>query len=275
MTSISVAQLLVDCYSGELQKQVSAISELQDLKAYEAVPVLIMLTSSQEANLRMVSVEALGWLGECDRENVGRVLGNMLSDPNSLVRDEAVNSLTRLSCRTSLKTIQFLLVGDPDWVVRASSAEAVSNLSEVGDPETLQALDKALEDEIDVVRAYAISSIGIIGTSDFLPRLRMCKDSEENLHVKAEILVALYRLGDCEEILTFINLLSTADEFLLEVILNILEDLATRRIPEYFPNDIPHLRESLTIILNIHQSYSGQINEIMGLLDSLENLGNR
>jgi HEAT repeat protein len=63
MSDSTMEHLLKDCLSGDPSRQTPAIMKLQDLEAYEAVPILIESLASPERNVRGCAIEALGWLG--------------------------------------------------------------------------------------------------------------------------------------------------------------------------------------------------------------------
>jgi HEAT repeat protein len=264
-----IEQLIADCNSECLEKQVSAILELQRLEVYSAAPILVPLLTSAESNIRGISAEALGYLGCQTPEHVGYELMKLLNDPEDLVRDEAVNSLARLDYKPALATIRSITQFDLDWVVRASAAGALGSLAEVGDMETLQVLEFALDDPVEPVRAYAACSIGIIGVPELLDTLKVYNSSEESLSVKVELLISMYRLGEQDEIYNFLKLFDDADEYFLESSLNTIKDLATRRVPEYFVANIPHIRKTL---IKASERFPNQQYQTRKLLKSLEYL---
>lgn len=245
MKSLTIENLLEDCCSGNPARQAPAIMTLQELEVYEAVPVLIDLLTSPEWNIRSLAAEALGWLGSENSELVGSALIKLLADPDSDVRDEVVNALSRLRYTRACESVQYLLHSDPDWVVRASAAEALADLAEVGNKNVLAALESALDDQMEPVRSYAAYSIGLLGTPELLQKLEMYLSSEESLDTKAEILAAKYRLGSQDDLKRFLSLLKDANEHLLGVIITILEDLINYKAPLNLVNDLALIDRSL------------------------------
>ena len=64
-------------------------------------------------------------------------------------------------------------------------------LGNIGGPEAVPALTKALNDEEPLVRGHVAWALGRIGTSEALATLRQKLASEGNLEVKSEIEEAL------------------------------------------------------------------------------------
>lgn len=272
MKCSDITQLIADCYSGDPSKQCSAIFELQELENSDAIPALLHMLNSPEWNIRGLTVETLGQPGYGDSETTGFRLVQMLADPEELVRDEVVNALARLNYVPALSLICSLLENEPDWIVRASAAEALGDLAKAGDVETLNALKIALTDSVGAVRDYAVSSIGILGTSEFLPILKNYSDAEEDARSKAEASIAMYRLGDHEQLKVFLKLINDEDEFLIEVALNIIGDLTNRRVPEHLSLDLPLLKEFLLKVGQLFPLVQKHAKEILDSLEVLESL---
>lgn len=273
MNETNMKCLLEDCRANEPSKQALAIMKLQELEAFEAVPTLIELLSSPEKNVRQRAVEALGWLGNKDKkEVVGSALMTMLDDSDDMIRNEVVEALARLEYAPALEKVKYLLRHDSDWVVRASAAEALSDLAEVGNPEVLAELKLALDDPIEPVRSYAACSIGLVGTPtpDLLNTLAMYLSSEEYLATKAEILAARYRLGVREDLLKLLQLLNNDDEHLTGILLTILEDLTERKVPETLIEDLPSVQKALIQVPRSFPIFSNHVEKIIAQLEGID-----
>lgn len=272
MSDSQIERLLENCLSGEPSRQTPAIIELQNLEAYEAVPVLIELLASSEKNVRGCAVEALGWLGFKERELVGSALLKMLSEEDSLIKADTLDALARLKYTPAVEAVRYLMQNDSDWVVRASAAEALADIAEVGNPEVLAELELALDDPIKSVRSYAACSIGLLGTStpDLLNALQMHLSSEEYLETKAEILAARYRLGVREDLLKLLKLLNNNDEHLTGILLTILEDLTERKVPETLVKDLFIIQKALIRVPQSLPIFSNHVDKIIAQIKILE-----
>jgi HEAT repeat protein len=270
MNNENIKKLLEDCSSGISSRQVPAIFKLQELKAYEAVSTLLRLLFSSEENVRGCVIEALGWLGEKEKETVGTALIKILDDPDELIRAETIDALARLKYVSAIEKIKQILHQDSDWVVRSSAAEALADLSISGDLDVLADLEMALDDPAEPVRSYAAMSIGILGisTPELLEKLQVYISSEESLNTKAELLAARYRLGVQEDLLRFLELFSFADERLAGILLNILEDLTERQIPENLRDKSSNIQEILVKVTQSFPIFCHQAEKILAELES-------
>ena len=218
------------------------IMDVCEAKVRAAIPPLVKLLAAPDAAVRANAAYALGQLGSQDLQIVAPVLVRLLADPDSLVRSEAVDALGFLRYIPAIDPLVKVLEDDEDPLVRASAAEV---LGEFGEERALTPMLQALHDADDSVRAFAAASIGLLGTPDLLPLLQAQLESEETPRVKAELLSTGYRLGKEEDLQQLLDLLTNADENLATVILNILEDLASRKTPSTVSSDRARINEAL------------------------------
>jgi HEAT repeat protein len=270
MDKLSIQTLLDDCSSDDPALQAEAVIELVDAQAYVAVPEIVKLLTSPDPSIRSSAAYALGYLGSHAVETVGPVLLNLLNDPEVIVRSDVVEALGGLHYIPAVEHIKYSLQNDNEPLVRASAAEA---LGEIGDNEALATLELSLKDSDESVRAYTASSIGLVGTSQLVPKLETYLQSEHSLRVKAELLGAMYRLGATEHLNQLISLLDNADEHLATCILNLLTDLTERQVPATLADDAPKIYKSLTGIVERFPILSSHAEEIAIQLKSSSRLG--
>jgi HEAT repeat protein len=243
MSIPSLDSILSDCQSKDFEKQVAAIWSIRDSKLYEAMPSLIPLLKSEDEDIRIFTVEALGKIGNTNPETAGSALIPMLQDPEDLIRGEAIDALANLQYAPALEPVLYALRLDTDWVVRATAAEAIPYLAEIDDASALEALESALKsDPYKPVRSYAANSIGLIAmpSPDWIEKLTHYYEAEESDDTRAEILGARYRLD------MLIKLLEESDEQLFGIILTVLEDvLGDTNVPEKLIVDAPRLYKKI------------------------------
>jgi HEAT repeat protein len=266
-----IENLLDDCRSGDPSKQAPAIMKLQDIEAYEAVPVLVELLTSPEENIRSLAAEALGLLGDDEIETVGSHLLKALSDPEALVRSSAIEALLILDYKPAIEAAKQLCRNDPEWFVRVSAIEALVDLADVGDEEILSLLNLIFNDpnEDEVMAGYAAWAIGLLGTSDLLPTLKEYLASEDSQRVKVSLLIARYRLGSQEDISHVLEILRDTDEESAGIILNDLQDLTVGQIPPALIADAPHICE---VIEKVSKSFTIERNHAEQVVATLKNL---
>ncbi len=160
-------------------------------------------------------------------EEQDRAVEALLQDEDYLVRSRAIAALGYLAYQPAAPLIATLLQEDPDELVRAEAAETLGDL---GARAALPALQAALaQDPDESVRAYAAIAIGLLEDPASPAWLQERQADEPSLRVQVEILGARYRLGDTAALPPLLALLATADEDLATRMLNVFDDLLTRR----------------------------------------------
>ncbi|MEG3975853.1 HEAT repeat domain-containing protein [Microcoleus sp. herbarium8] len=247
MDKLTTETLLDYCDSDDYALQTEALLQFVDSELYEAVPKILRLLKSSEELIRSHAAEALGYLGIEEVETVGPALMPLLKDPEELVRCETVEALGILGYIPAIAPIEHILRNDPSALVRASAAEALGYLE---DPEAIKTIELSLldADEDRAVRGYAANAIGLLGTSQLLPKLEKYLKLELPLSVKAELLGAMYWLGAKEDLSLLLSLLENADELLVMIVLNILTDLKEREPQPNLAQDAPELDKVLSAI---------------------------
>ena len=243
MTDSKIEVWLEQCHSNEPTLQVEAIQALVRLGAYESGPAVVEALESRDTMVRATAASALGALGVKDSEMAGAALLSVLNDPEAIVRSEAADALGILGYEPAADPVKRLLVHDPEPLVRAAAAETLGDL---GDSNALAELELALRDADESVRGYAANSIGLLGGPQLLPKLQSYAGSEQSGRVKAEFHGARYRLGAGEDLDALLKLLDDADEITGANILNVLNDLTSRKLPATLAADAPRIRTSVT-----------------------------
>ncbi len=232
----TVQELIAQCGSGSPEQQSHALMDLVAARAVQAVPAIVPLLGATELTVRANAVYALGALGAEHVDTAGPALVVLLEDPEPLLRSEAITALGILAYQPAAERIAGLLEHDPDPLVRAEAAET---LGDMGAVESVPALHTALARDADeAVRTYAANAIGLIGEPPSHAVLQECLSSETSVHVKAEILGARYRLNDTAALPPLLAIFDTADQDLAACLLNLLEDLLTRRQPPALAADV-------------------------------------
>ncbi len=262
MNNLKTETLLDYCDSDDYALQTEALIQLVDAEVYAAAPKILRLLNSPDELIRSHAAEALGYLGSEEVETVGPALMPLLKDPEKLVRSETVEALGELDYTPAVAPIEYILRNDPSALVRASAAETLGYL---GEAKSIKILDISLLDpnEDEAVRCYAANAIGILGTSQLLPKLEKYLKLELPLSVKAELLGASYWLGAKEDIKQLLSLLDNADEHLAIIVLNILTDLKEREPQPNLAKDAPELDKVLSAIAQRFPLMRHQAEEIL------------
>jgi len=245
MNNLKIGNLINQCRSGDPLQQIEAIHQLLDFETNLTLPVLIEMLKSTDTAVRTTAARVLGELDITDSEKAGVALLDLLSDPEAIVRSEAVDTLGILGYAPAISAIKTLLVTDPEPLVRASAAET---LGDIGDASAVAELEAALGDPDNAVRAYAANSVGLLGRPSILPNLKSYLEDEQSPIVRAEIYGARYRLGAKEDLDALLKLLETADEEMATNLLNIMNDLCSRCVPLNLAADGERIRVALVMI---------------------------
>ena len=263
MSEPDIEMLVNQCRSGDPAQQIQAIHQLLDLQAYASLPTLVETLKSGDSVVRTTAARALGNLGVKDSEAAGAALLDLLNDPEMIVRSEAVDALGILGYAPAVGAVKALLLNDPESLVRASAAETLGDL---GDADALAELELALGDSDAAVRGYAANSIGLLGAPPMLPKLQNHAEGEQSPEVKAELYGARYRLGSAADLDALLKLLEADDEGPAANILNILNDLSSRKVPPTLVADAPRIRAALTTLAQRTPLLSGDIEQVLSSL---------
>ena len=226
--AVDIDALLEQCRTGDTRAQITAMHVLEKLDAPHAVPVILPLLASTDEFVRKVAAGALGWLGEEHLDQIGPSLETLLDDPANMVRDVAAEALGLLRYAPARVALERVLLGDKDWIVRASAAEA---LGEIGDADALPALGAALDDEMYPVRSYTADAIGQLGDEAQLPVIQRRLETETHPGPRACLLVVALRFGDEAAFDDLLAVMQTVDEELADTVLRSIDDLLIMPVP--------------------------------------------
>ncbi|MGW5573340.1 HEAT repeat domain-containing protein [Nocardia thailandica] len=212
-------KILAALSTGDATQQVQALIQLIKNADRQALPLVLDKFGSDDEMVRSEAARAAGFLGADQIELVGPGLLVLLNDDDELVRNEAAESLAKLYYPPAGPPLAERLHNDPEWIVRASAAEALGLYPQISIPAlTACALDI---DELDEVRRYALHSIGRSAgyiardTIDTLVR-KLGDDPDLGLSTR----LAAYRLGLADQLDTIEVWTPTLDELQASLLLN-------------------------------------------------------
>jgi HEAT repeat protein/lysophospholipase L1-like esterase len=131
--------------------------------AGQAGPDLARLARDPQENVRRAAVIALARVG-ADPELQRAVFVEALEDPNPEVRTKAANGLRRLGrAASSASPALAAALEDPDAWVRVSAARALGAVG--GGTASVEALERALDDEEQIVRDQAAAALRTLASS--------------------------------------------------------------------------------------------------------------
>jgi len=251
MDSQEIDALLALCRTDSAEGQCRAIVDLEDMRAREAVPVLLGLVSSPDAGVRANVASALGKLGSC--ESVSPALLSLLEDPEALVRVNATQSLGDLRCTECAPRLRQVLTSDPDALVRLQAAETLGTLK---DRAALPSMMSALRDPDEGVRAQAAEAMGQLGERVVMPELSALLATERSSLVRASLLGALYQLGDEAALALLLDEVEGMDDQTAATVLNLAMEVIR-------PPHAALLRSRLEVLVRSRQTLTAEAESLL------------
>lgn len=168
---------------------------------------LIKATEDKNANVRSGACLALGQNYSSQRDLAIPVLLASLSDKNSTVRQEAINSLSNFHLDSStVPTLILTMQNDPEISIRFIAAHI---LERIKDSRILEPALEALEDKESMMRCAAIRILGSSGNKQVLNKLiEFVENENEDSIVRLTAVNAVSLLGGNEIKEFLINLLT-------------------------------------------------------------------
>ncbi|MFI6042585.1 HEAT repeat domain-containing protein [Nocardia sp. NPDC051321] len=252
--------------SGDPERQVRALIEIIKLGDGTLLPDVFRLLDSTNTAVRGEAVRAIGYLGVEHVSEVGPVLLRLSTDPDDMVRDEAVEALGLVRYAPASKALIAILSNDESWIVRASAAEALGSYP---GPESVRALERVVRDadEYDEVKAYAANALGRYADENLLRLLHsLMSDADNDPSVESALHLAAYRSGGQADVNWVLDHLAQADEEDTVRLLNWIEDLTRRPLPPTLAIDAPHIGAALTVAADRWPLYARQVAAILDKL---------
>lgn len=195
---------------------------VRELKANEAVPVLLDLLTAERAECRKM---AAYWLWQYDAPEHADKLFPLLDDPYTA--GAAMRTLGKWRCRNALARIMTYLQDD-DERRRIAAANA---LRDIGDPEAAAALIDAIGDDTVTVRKVAARALVALGAD----ALEAVKSAAENAHGvrQRELVLVLGQLETKKALKPILAALKDADTALQRDAVRALYRFDSVRAPTY------------------------------------------
>lgn len=260
-------RILVDaCRSARDDRQRRALRAIghHRVAGDEIIGAVLAILRSAESQNRELAVSTLGVIGEASRD-VLRELLRCVADDDVSIRAECCYALSEFRDHAVPLALTRALHSDPSPFVRASAAEALGALDA---SDAAEALNAALRDGDETVRAYAALSLGRVGGSAALHAVQRHLDDETSSAVRAELFGAAYRLGDRGRLSDLLALLpsETSTSFTGLHALIVLQDLVTPPRPAGFDADRETLWHALSRVPG-GGSLDGDLRKLFRLLE--------
>lgn len=147
----------------------------------------------------------------------------LLSDPNSMVRDMAVECLGNFHAGEAIRAIWLdPMLSDPEWLVRV---ETLESLAWIGDKAAAPLMARKLKDEHALVRGYAATCLADLEARRYRQQIVRAAEMEEDENAQIRFADALFRLGDKEQFPRIVKGLSSSSYQVRCASAHILADL--------------------------------------------------
>ncbi|MET7774039.1 HEAT repeat domain-containing protein [Nocardia sp. NPDC005366] len=233
--------------SGDPEKQVQGLIQLIKNSDKRKLAHVLGLFDAEDEMVRSEAARAAGFLGGDDIEVVGPRLVRLLSDSDDLVRNEAAESLAKLRFLPAAPVLIERMRTDPEWIVRASAAEALGIYPEVSVAALVACVRET--DELIEVRRYAVHSLGMAGgylSHDDAEIL--LRDLGDDPDIGLQVRLAAYRLGFGDQLDIVEHWSATVDEFQSSLLLNDFSTMLDRPRPPTLPRDRDRIRALVDVI---------------------------
>lgn len=211
------------------------------------------------------SSKVLALVTEENRKQIGDELIELLSNPDELIRADAVELLGALGYTPAAKAVENTLKSDPSELVRACAAETLGDL---GDPSAVETLKLAFNDPDAAVRSYAFNAFGLLANPSDRAILSSYFHPELSEGMRANILGAQWRLGMSEACTQFLGLMKVTSPDFAPNVVNVLEDLVDRKNPEGIAENASSFCQALQEMdLSLHGSAHRLVEKLNALGD--------
>src|SRR5918995_1042850 len=223
----SVRDLLQHAYGQDANEKAALFRIIGELADVASIPEL---TSRIEGKDSIARMHIINILSRFNRPDVSAAIQTQLKDPNKLIRQAALNALTKMDGPIAVGPVKQLLqvIKDDDWWVRTRAADA---LGKIGGPRVVDAVIELIRDEDEEVRRAAIEILN--QTKDeravnFL--IEATKDKD--WWVSERAVDALAEIGSKKALPTLLELLNSNNTRSLPTIARALGKLGDARVIE-------------------------------------------
>jgi HEAT repeat protein len=191
-TPESVRELLNSDDFGDRLRAVNQIRQLDRAIAFDLIQIAV---GDANARVRYAAVSQLATLGQYSTLKALDILRNaLLHDPESDVQAAAADALGALKLTTAFADLQQLYYTTDKWLVQFS---IIAALGELGEPQSFDLLETALNSDNPLIKTAAIGSLGELGDSRALPLL-VPYASDTDWQIRHRVVQALGRLDGPE-----------------------------------------------------------------------------
>ncbi len=181
----------------------------------------------------VVRLDAVRTMAGINHElSVKALVAQVAHDPSAQIRQECIKALTALGMKEGLSAVERALADEVDLVRLA----AVCGLYRLAGAQSGAALVGMFSDENEGVRRRAITCVGWLGQGRLAVELPVLLD-DESVSVRRAAAEAMGSLGNRQVVLSLIEHLKDPDEATRKSILDAIEKITGKKIGKSFPEN--------------------------------------
>ncbi|HUF74232.1 MAG TPA: HEAT repeat domain-containing protein [Gammaproteobacteria bacterium] len=218
---LNVRQLLAQIYYLQPAEKNAVFKLLNEIVTAELVPDLLSRMDGKDPVVRMHLIDLLS---RFETPEVHRALQDALKDPNKLVRQSALVSLSRMKANIDLGMVASLLLDTDVDVIN----KAIDVIIHINNPETVKYLLPAMKSENEFSRRAAVEVLNEIGTTASVKYLLEAV-ADEDWWVRSRASDALARIGGEKVVAAVLELVKDKDEDIRRAAIEILVTCGDKR----------------------------------------------
>jgi len=218
---LNIRQLLGQIYELQSGEKAAVFKLINEIATEEFVPDLLARMDGKDPVVKILLIDSLS---RFETEAVHRAIQESLKDPNKLVRQAALVSLSRTKEKIDPKLITALLL-DPDIDVINKAIDVIVHLN---DPETARYLLPAMKSENEFSRRAAVEVLNAVGTTKSVKYLLKAV-ADEDWWVRSRASDALARIGGDRVIDAVLELVNDKDKNIQRAAIEILNSCGDKR----------------------------------------------
>jgi serine/threonine-protein kinase len=218
---LNVRQLLAQIYYLQPAEKAAVFKLLNDIVTVELVPDLLSRMDGKDPVVKMHLIDTLS---RFETPEIHRALQDSLKDPNKLVRQSALVSLSRMKADIDLALVAGLLLDTDVDVIN----KAIDVIIHINDPTTVKYLLPAMKSENEFSRRAAVEVLNEIGTTASVKFLLEAV-ADEDWWVRSRASDALARIGGDKVVSAVLELIKDKDEDIRRAAIEILNACGDKR----------------------------------------------
>jgi serine/threonine-protein kinase len=224
-TKLNVRQLLSQLPYLQPNEKAAVFKLLNEIVTAELVPDLLARMDGKDPIIKMHVIDLLT---RFDTPEIHQALQESLKDPNKLVRQSALSSLSRMKGNIDVGLVASLLLDSDVDVIN----KAIDVIVHLNDPATVKYLLPAMKSENEFSRRAAVEVLNEVGNTESIKFLLEAV-ADEDWWVRSRASDALARIGGDRVVDAVLELVKDKDENIQRAAIEILNSCGDKRAVQH------------------------------------------